>query len=70
MLSTRLGWFGCLFIAGAMMLGAVLMLGARRNRLSRSGLSADNEQAIESFQQRVEQTESILEGREYYVSPQ
>ena len=52
------------------MLGAVLMLGARRNRLSRSGRSADNEQAVESFLQRVEQTESILEGREYYVSPQ
>jgi hypothetical protein len=70
MLSTRLGWFGCLFIAGAMMLGAVMMLGARRERSSRSAGSADREQAIESFQQRVEQTESILESGEYYVSPQ
>jgi hypothetical protein len=70
MLSTRLGWFGCLLIAGAMMLGAVLMLGARRNRLSRSGRSANDEQTFESIRQRVEQTESILEVREYYVSPQ
>jgi hypothetical protein len=53
-----------------MMLGAVMMLGARRERSSRSAGSADREQAIESFQQRVEQTESILESGEYYVSPQ
>jgi len=70
MLSTRLGWFGCLFIAAAMMLGAVLMLNARRDRLSSAQRPVDSDQEIGSFEQRVEQTESILEGRAYYVNTQ
>ncbi|UCG43407.1 MAG: hypothetical protein JSU73_01965 [candidate division WOR-3 bacterium] len=72
MLSTRLGWFGCLFIAGAMMLGAVLMLSARRdrNRLTRARPPADSNQTVESYQQKAEENESILEGRQYYLSRQ
>ena len=70
MLSTRLGWFGCLFIAGAMMLGAVLMLNARRDRLRRTERPVDSERPIRSYQHRLEKTDSILGSREYYVEAQ